>query len=520
MNKRKLRTLGLKLVAPVFVTLSLLLPFSLNLWFAGGIELQALRDNANRIRFTVWQAFLSSVLTAVLGIPGAYLVGRTKMHPFLRKILRLLSSVPFVLPGVTVALGFFLTFGRGGLFTRLIALFWNPPQILYTFWAVLLAHVFYNFPLFIRIVGEAWESIDSNVIESAKLDGCSKWNSFRFVELPMILPSILRAFTITFIYTFTSFSVVLLLGGIRFSTVEVSIYMYSRILFDFRAAAALMVFQLLFLAVLAYVANLPHAPPDASARPRYERFPRWGFIFVPVSLVVVFVPLVASGLSGFIDHFGRFSTLNFEMLFSGDIEYLVGSSLINIFTYTLWISISASLLATGVALLSGYLSSRGSKSQYVLLFPATMSSVTIAFSYVLIRIPVVLKLVLVHSLIVLPVVFGIIETGWRKIPQSLVESARVEGAGVFPLLMRVVFPLMARPVLAAFVYSFTISVGETSATLTLAEPPVMTFSAAIFRLMSSRNTEMATALNTIYFALVVALFMAVEITAKEDIGGT
>ncbi|ODN31071.1 ABC transporter permease [Fervidobacterium thailandense] len=514
---KRLWTSKLASIVPlVYLFAALLVPFAVNLHFVGGVNWRAIVENSGKIRFTIWQAFLSSVLTMLIGLPGAYLVGRTRMHPLVKKIFRIMASVPFVLPGITMAIGFFLAFGRNGLYTRFLQLFGFSPRILYTFGAVLLGHVFYNFPLFIRIVGEAWEALDGHIIESAKLDGASNWDIFRFVELPILLPSILRAFFLTYVYTFTSFSVVLILGGIKYSTIEVAIYMYSRILFDFKSAAALMIFQLIFIATLGYLTSTKLGTEEKHYHVHLEKFPKWGIGFLVLASVLIFVPLVYSGLSGFVDFFGKFSLENFKLLFSGDLEYLIGASLSQIVFYTLLIAVSSTLLAIAIGTIAGYFSSRGMKVQYIVLLPTALSSVTIAFSYVLLKFPPVLKIIVVHSLINLPIVFGILDAGWRKVSQSLLEAARIDGARTFRLLSKVVFPLMWRAVMTAFVYAFTISVGETSATLTLAEPPIMTFAVAVFRLMSSRNVEIAMALNTLYFAFVLVLFTLVELSRTGE----
>ncbi|MEJ5256849.1 MAG: iron ABC transporter permease [Fervidobacterium sp.] len=499
-----------------YIIFSLFIPFILNLHFSGGFSLDALIGNASKIRFTIFQALLSSVLTALLGLPGAYLVGRTKIHPVIRRTFRVMSSIPFVLPGITMAIGFFLVFGKNGVYTRFLNTFGLDVRILYTFSAVLLGHVFYNFPLFIRIVGEAWENIDGYVIEAAKVDGASGWEIFSKIEIPMLLPSILRAFFLTYIYTFTSFSVVLILGGIQFSTLEVAIYMYSRVTFDFRAAATLMIFQIILISFIGYFTSLKREVHEKHHYRHLDNFPKWGYVFFTISAILIFIPLVYSALSGFLDYYGKFSLENFKLLFSEDISYLTGASLSEVVKYTLVISTSASILSILVSLFAGYFSVRGKRLQYIVLIPAAMSSVSLAFSYVLIDIPVLLKIILVHSLINLPISFGIIESGWRNIPQNIIDSAKIDGAGTFRWFSKVAFPLMKNSIFTAFVYSFTISVGETSGTLTLAEPPITTFAAVVFRLMSSRNTEIAMALNTFYFIFVVTLFITIEALRKEE----
>lgn len=302
-----------------YIIFSLFIPFILNLHFSGGFSLDALIDNASKIRFTIFQALLSSVLTALLGLPGAYLVGRTKIHPVIRRTFRVMSSIPFVLPGITMAIGFFLVFGKNGVYTRFLNTFGLDVRILYTFSAVLLGHVFYNFPLFIRIVGEAWENIDGYVIEAAKVDGASGWEIFSKIEIPMLLPSILRAFFLTYIYTFTSFSVVLILGGIQFSTLEVAIYMYSRVTFDFRAAATLMIFQIILISFIGYFTSLKREVHEKHHYRHLDNFPKWGYVFFTISAILIFIPLVYSALSVFstitVSSLSRISNCYFQRIY-------------------------------------------------------------------------------------------------------------------------------------------------------------------------------------------------------------
>lgn len=499
-----------------FIILALVIPFAFNLHFSGGFSWSAIVDNASKIRFTIFQALLSSVLTALLGLPGAYLLGRTRMHPTVKRIFRVMSSVPFVLPGITMSIGFFLTFGKNGIYMKFLNLFGLSPQILYTFTAVLLGHVFYNFPLFIRIVGEAWEGMDGHIIEAAKIDGADRRQLLRNVEFPLLVPSILRAFFLTYIYTFTSFSVVMILGGIKYSTIEVAIYMYSRITFDFKAASSLMLFQLLFISIIGLLTSVRRSTYERNYYRHLEKFPKWGYVFIAISSVLIFIPVVYSGLSGFLDYYGNFSMMNFNKFFSGDIEYLTGTTLKSMVFYTVIISVTASLISICINLVAGYYASRGKKLSYVVIIPAALSSVTIAFSYVLLDIPVLLKIILTHTLITLPITFGIIESSWRNIPQSIIDAAKVDGAGMWSVLWKVVIPLMKTQLLSAFVYACAISVGETSATLMLAEPPITTFAAVVFRLMSSRNTEIAMVLNTFYFLFVISLFILTESLRREE----
>ncbi|MDK2900672.1 MAG: thiamine transport system permease protein, partial [Thermosipho sp. (in: thermotogales)] len=211
------------LIPITFIMGGVILPFTFLFIKIGGINIDSISDNFNIIKFTIYQAFISSILATVIGLPGAYIVARTKMNKYLKSTFRILSAIPFILPGVTMSIGFLMTFGNNGIITNFLKLFGFNQRLLYTFSAIIIGHVFYNFPLFIRIVGETWEKIDSSIIESAKLDGANNLLIFFKIEIPLILSSILKAFLLTYVYTFTSFSVVLILGGIKYSTIEVAI---------------------------------------------------------------------------------------------------------------------------------------------------------------------------------------------------------------------------------------------------------------------------------------------------------
>jgi thiamine transport system permease protein len=130
-----------------------------------------------------------------------------------------------------MAIGFLAIYGRNGLLNSTLALFgFERLQILYSFGAILLGHVFYNAPIVILILGNALKRIPSDLLEMARMDGAGKLTRFLKVELPLAVPALVNSALLIFSYCFTSFAVVLILGGAQFATLEVSIYMYFRLL--------------------------------------------------------------------------------------------------------------------------------------------------------------------------------------------------------------------------------------------------------------------------------------------------
>ena len=167
-------------------------------WPGGAIDLgplaSAFTDSSLRgvVWFTIWQAAVSTALTLAIGIPGAYVIARLDFRG--RAVVRALVTVPFVLPTVVVGSAF-------------LALGVEPSV-----GAILLAHVFFNYAVVVRTVGALWAHLDPHQEEAAQVLGASRLRAFLTVTLPALRPAILAAAAITFLFTFTSFGVILVLG--------------------------------------------------------------------------------------------------------------------------------------------------------------------------------------------------------------------------------------------------------------------------------------------------------------------
>ena len=196
---------------------------------AGDSPVDVLTDPLTRevVWFTVWQALASTVLTILVAFPAAYVLGRYRFRG--RNLVGALVVVPFVLPTVVVALAFLAILPDG------IERGWAP---------ILIAHAFFNVAVVVRIVGTFWASLDRRVTEAAATLGASPTARFREITLPLLAPALAAAAAIVFLFSFTSFGIVLILGGPRYATIEAEIYNQAVRLFDLRAAAVLSLVQL------------------------------------------------------------------------------------------------------------------------------------------------------------------------------------------------------------------------------------------------------------------------------------
>ena len=80
-------------------------------------------------------------------------------------------------------------------------------------WAIVAAHVFFNYAVVVRTVSTLWTHVDPRLEEAARLLGASRWRAFREVTWPLLRPAVTAAASIVFLFTFTSFGTVLILGG-------------------------------------------------------------------------------------------------------------------------------------------------------------------------------------------------------------------------------------------------------------------------------------------------------------------
>ncbi len=202
------------------------------------------------IRFTVTQAVLSSVISVALAIPVARALARRRFPG--RGALITLLGAPFILPTIVAIMGLLAVFGRGGIVNAALGLFGLPSLSIYGLHGVVLAHVFFNMPLAIRLILQGWLSIPSERFRLAASLGMGGREIGRWLERPMLREVVPGALMVIFLICLTSFAVALTLGGgPGATTVELAIYQAFRFDFDLGRAATLAIVQLLLTGVAA-----------------------------------------------------------------------------------------------------------------------------------------------------------------------------------------------------------------------------------------------------------------------------
>ncbi len=497
---------------------------------------------AQTLLFTVYQAVLSTLLTLLLGLPCAVLFARYSFPG--KSILRALTAVPFMLPTVVVAAGFNALLGpRGWLNLGLMqALGLGSPPISFvgTLAAILVAHVFYNTTIVIRIVGTALSSLDPKLGQAARSLGANPSHVWWNVTLPLLRPSLLAACLLVFLFDFTSFGVILLLGGPSFATLEVQIYIQALQLLNLPLASLLAFIQLLctlafsvFYSRFAGRSFVQTAPRSAAINLRKSNSPgEKAFVGVMLTVVMLLfvLPMLAlplrsvSRLDAARGQRGRvqpgLTTDYYSALFvnSRDSVFYVPpvQAAVNSLTYaaaTVVLSLALGFPAAVALAKPGRLER---VLDPVLIIPLGASAVTlglgfiVAFGRLLIH-PWMVPLA--HTLVALPFVIRVLQPALAAIPMRLRQAAASLGASPFRAWQTVDWPILRRATLAAASFAFTISLGEFGATTLVSRPEYPTIPIAIYRFLSqpgALNYGQAMAMATLLMILAAAGIFVME----------
>lgn len=460
--------------------------------------------------FTCWQAALSTIITLILALPGAYVFARYRF--FGKNLLQALMTVPFVLPTVVTAAAFRALLGSNGLLNNWLMTGFDlshpPIRIDQTVAFFLLAHVFYNYTLVLRIVGGFWAGLNPDLPRAAKMLGASPWQTFRRITLPLLMPAIGSSALLVFIFCFTSFGVVLILGGPGYATLEVEIYRQSVQLFNLPVAAALSLIQILVNFLLMWL----HARLSKRSRisfysdsattgeavrvttPGEKIFISTNILFMITLLLTPLLALVVRSVTGedgftFAYYLALFTTGTRSIFFVEPISAVANS-------------IGFALAAMTIAVILGVLASsflassrkRDSSSSSlwdaIIMLPLATSAVTLGFGYIITlnKPPLNLRdsLALVpiaHALVAFPFVVRCILPTLRQIPQTLREAASLLGASPYQVWRWVDIPIISRAILVGAMFAFSISMGEFGASAFVTRPHTPTMPVAIFRFL-------------------------------------
>jgi thiamine transport system permease protein len=494
-------------------------------WQFGRVgEVLAQPDVRQVLWFTTWQALVSTGLTLLVALPGAYVLARFDFPG--RQLLRAVVTVPFVLPTVVVGTAFMAVVGRGGLLDDL----WGV-RLDTTVWAILLAHVFFNYAVVVRTVGGLWSQLDPRQEEAARMLGASRFAAWRSITLPALAPAVSAAALMVFLFTFTSFGVVQILGGPTFSTLEVEIYRQTSEIFDLSTAAVLTMIQFAavgaILALHAWTVRRRESAlrlVDAAVTARRPRGAgQWALLGSVVAVVAV---LILLPLGVLVERSLGAAGLGYYRALTRDDGGVFLVAPIEAVGNSLRYALAATVIAVVIGGLAAAALTRRDAGRLVrgfdalLMLPLGVSAVTVGFGFLIAldEPPLDLRaswilVPLAQALVGVPFVVRTMLPVLRAVDGRLREAAAVLGASPWRAWREVDLPMVRRALLIAAGFAFAVSLGEFGATVFIARPDNPTLPVAVARLLGrpgELNYGQAMALSTILMIVCAVALLLLE----------
>jgi thiamine transport system permease protein len=474
------------------------------------------RDTLQIAWFTTWQALASTVLTVVAGLPLAWATARVTFRG--RRLVRALVLVPFVLPTVVVATAFLTLL---------------PARLERGVVPILLAHAFFNVAVVVRIVGGYWSRLDPRLWDVAATLGASPSRRFRELTLPALRPALAAAGALTFLFCFTSFGVVVILGGPARQTLEAAIYSEATQTFDLRAAAALSLLQLVAVAVIVAASSRLESRAGLVAPLAADRLvlrrPAPGARLAVAAVLAVGGALLAAPLIALVERsFATPGGIGLEFYRSLGRE---PPSLLVEPWHAVLNSLAYAAAATVVAIAIGGLAASAIARRppgwldVAIMLPLGASAVMLGYGFVIgfATPPLDFRgslwiVPIVQSLVCTPFVVRVLTPALRGVDPRLREAASVLGASPSRARWEIDLALARRPLGVAAGLAFAIALGEFGATVFLARSDHPTLPVAIFRFLGrpgAENQGAAAALCVVLMAVTAFSVLATDRLAER-----
>ena len=476
------------------------------------------------LRFTLWQAGLSTLLSLALALPVALALARQPKFPGRIWIIRLMA-VPMGLPVLVGALGLIGIWGRTGILnSALAAIGLSEPISIYGLSGILIAHVFFNLPLACRLLLAGLERLPPDYWRLSASLGLPALSVFRFVEWPAVKRLLPGIAGLVFMLCATSFTLVLVLGGgPAATTLEVAIYQSLRFDFDPGRAISLALLQIAVTAtILALMALLPTPKDDSAATGRAARrfdgsavgMRVWDGTIVILAVALLCLPLISIALAGI----------------RADLVRLLTSAIFWEAAWTsLWIAFLAGMisLTAAVAIINaraaiadgrrpditarGFSTLLASLSSLVLLVPP----VVIGTGWFLLLRPygdvasfAPLLVVMINAMTALPFVMRVVAPAFATHRQRTARQAANLGIFGFARLRLIDLPVLISPIATALSFAMALSLGDLGAVALFGSEDLVTLPWLVYSRLGSYRTADADGLAFILAILCLALTVA------------
>jgi thiamine transport system permease protein len=474
--------------------------------------------------FTLWQALLSTVLSLAFAIPVALALDN---HPrfFGRRFILLLFTIPLALPVIIAVMALLSLLGRNGLlsqFLTMLGLNWRPD--IYGLTGILIAHVFFNMPLAVRIITQRFQAIPAEQWKLAESLQFTAWHRFRHILAPVLRAVLPGLASLIFLLCLSSYTIILVLGGgPQTTTIQVAIYQALSFDLDLARAATLTLVQLgLTMTLLWLLPSMPQMRLQSQTKSprRYHQLSALNSIasytLLTVGSASIALPLAAVALSGLAANHAKL--LSDPLLW----QALTVSIVIGVCSSLLTITASWALSA---AIYSYQRTQSATAAKWLQAIPfglLAIPSIILGVGWFLFVLKIGLPLtiapllvVFANTLMALPFAMQIIEPALHanyKANDRLAQTLGINGLSRFQI---VDLPVMRRALLSAGLFAFALSLGDLGVVTLFGTDQLLTFPALIYQKMGSYRSTDAAGL-ALYLAVLTGVLTYLALRAETQ----
>ena len=485
------------------------------------------------IRFSLYQATLSTLLALTLALPVALALAHTAYFRG-RHLIVSLFSLSLVIPTIVAIYGIVAVFGRSGWLNELLRVAGVEPLPLYGMPGILIAHVFFNMPLATRVILVALETVPDTQWRLATQLGMRPMTIWRCIEWPAVRGQLPGLALLIFTLCFTSFAIVLTLGGgPRATTIEVAIYQALRFDFDITLAVTLACIQLSVCLVLTLLSTLFKSEADLGFKDvikppgkrshtalKTHHATLWNGpwhaainrLAISTATLFILAPLLALVLSGFNKR--TLSVLS---------DPLTLQAMLNTCIAAISSAVIALILALGLLVSARHLHIRLHRihagrwlqlaGNVILILPPVVLGTGLflllrpfadVFSLAL------LLVILINSLMALPFVLRMLDAPLLRAAgkhDRLIRSLGLQGFNRWRLID---WPQLRKPIALAFAIAATLSAGDFSAIALFGSEQVTTLPLLLYQRMGSYRLDEAAVTASVLLLLCLCLFLLLQ----------
>lgn len=456
-------------------------------------------------KFTFFQALLSSLIAlAVALIPANYI---SKSDSFIGVFAESTIFIPFFFPAVSTVIAFSII---GNL------PFFKSLNLLYTLGIIVTANVFYNSPIFIKYIGEGLRNIPYAILENASLEGAGSIRTFFSIKLPLVMPAVLKAFFLCFAFCFTNFAIVLGLGGIKFSTLEVEIATTLNSSMDLSKALGYGIVQFIILSLLSLASTSATVYEGANSERKAMKSSKFSLVFTSAYICLEYFVVITGLIFAFYNFYSnKFDFSGLMNLFSAQLNsyYPVLIAILNSFILS---ALTAFIVVAFVYLM---LKSHSKLSDFIVLSACGISNaflgITLVYMNIRFGLPYAVLLLCGYLIIASPIAYSFMYQHIRGFPADILEASRIDGASAMQTFRYIEFPILLPVFITVFIQIFAIAFGEFTIAYTM---QVINYFPTVpvvdYALLSNRKILESSMLNGISILIIVGLFFLSEFVRK------